>query len=199
MKINDLTKKLSKMLVGSAFALFAYTANATIITFGNSNLDRLDLAGVQTEGNFSYSAFGDGWELQISFANPGASLTTFFNGQGGEVGDEITFFNTNGALFSFESVDWRTLDNTGSNDFVIFQGFLGGALVDSLVIDGATTNFTALTGFGGPLDELKLTITRDGANALFIDNLALSTVDVSEPSMAVLFLIGLAALLRRKL
>ena len=104
MKINDLTKKLSKMLVGRAFALFAYTANATIITFGNSNLDRLDLAGVQTEGNFSYSAFGDGWELQNSFANPGASLTTFFNGQGGEVGDEITFFNTNGALFSFESV-----------------------------------------------------------------------------------------------
>ncbi|GLR70577.1 hypothetical protein [Agaribacter marinus] len=191
-------KIVSKFLTCAALIFTVTSVNATIITFGDNNVDRLDLAGVQSENDFSYSAFGDGWELQDVFGNPGASLTTFFNRQGGDVGDEITFFNNNGDLFSFGSVDWRTINDSGTNDFVIFQGFLGGALVDSLVLDGANENFTNIAGFGGALDQLTLTITRDGRNALLIDNLNLTTVKVPESSMAMLFLIGLVTLLRRK-
>lgn len=198
MYFSSYQKIISTFFTYAALIFTVSSVNATIISFGDTDVDRLDLAGIQNEGDFSYSSFGEGWELQDTFGNPGASLTTFFNDQDGDVGDEVTFFNKNGDLFSFESVDWRTINTIGNNDFVIFQGFLGGVLVDSLVIDGANTSFINVAGFGGILDQLTLTITRDGQNALLIDNLNLVAVDVPEPSMAMLFLIGFATLLRRK-
>lgn len=192
---------LIKSLATTLLLFSAFSAHSALITFGDDNLDRLDLAGAQTEDGFSYTATGEGWELQNTFGSPGASLATFFNVEGALLGDSISFVHTAGSLFSFDAIDWRSINMNGDNDHVLIEGFNGGALVDSLSITGVNTSFSTLTGFGGLLDALTITISFDGPNALLFDNLALTTVTsnaIPEPQIGLLMLLGAAALVRRQ-
>ncbi len=167
---------------------------AGLITFGTSNVDRLDLAGPQTEDGFTYEAtIGDGWELQTTFGNPPAALTTFFNGEGAGVGDTVVFGAVGGGLFTFDSVDFRTISNANS-DGILFTGSLGGSPTETLLLNFSTTSFSNIaSGFTGLMDQLTLTIVTDGSNAALIDNLALTPAAASvvpEPASLAIFGIG---------
>ena len=172
----------------------AGSARADLITFGTSDIDRLDLAGTQTEGAFNYTAFGDGWELQTVFGNPPAALVTYFNDEGSTAGNSVFFSRNNGGLFSFTSVDFRTiLDNT--SDTIEFTGVRNGIVTGTLAVSFSTTSFqTLLSNFSDPIDTLVIQVIGEGTNAAVFDNLVLNPVAIPEPT-ACLVLGGLAALL----
>jgi hypothetical protein len=173
--------------------LFSAGVQAAIITFGNSDLDRLDLAGTQTEGLFSYTATGSGWELQTTYGNPVAALVTFFNIQAASVGDVVSIVRTGGGQFTFDSIDWRTVRDANSDEVVI-EGFLGAGSVGSLNLTASSTSFVSESGFGGPIDMLQLRVSGEGFNARVFDNVTLTPVNVPEPGTLALLSLGLAGL-----
>jgi hypothetical protein len=155
---------------------------ADIITFGSSDIDRLDLAGTQTEGAFSYTSFGEGWELQTEFGNPPAALVTFFNDEGPMVGDSVFFSMTNGGLFSFASVDFATAQSIGS-DQVEFTGVRNGVVTDTLVLSFSSTTFqTIQSNFSSSIDTLVIQVTNVNSNGAIFDNLVVNPVAIPEPT-----------------
>lgn len=179
------------------------TSMAAVITFGNTDVDHLSSAGPQVEGDFTYQAtVGPGWEIQTAFGNPGGALTTFFNGEGALVGDTVEINLTAGGTFTFDSVDYRTILGSDSDD-VLITGFLGAASVGSLALTGSDVNFaTIASGFAGSIDLLRIEIiSGTGNNALMLDNFVLNAgppTQVPEPSSVALVLLGAAGLLRRR-
>jgi hypothetical protein len=156
-------------------------ARANVITFGTQNVDHLIAAMSQTEGLFTYQATaGQGWEITNSYGNPPATLTTFFNGEPALVGDTVEIRRTGGGTFNFNSVDFRTINSSGS-DRVAITGLLGAVPAGTLTLATSTTSYqTVPSGFAGsPIDLLRVQVTFDGNNALLMDNFVLT---VPEPT-----------------
>jgi len=187
----------------AAFLLSVAPARATTITFGTTNVDHLNVNSPRVEGDFTYTATGAGWETETSFGNPGAALSTFFDNEPSAVGDHVDFIRTGGGTFSFVGLDWRTILGSNSDD-VLVEGFLGVTLVNSLSLTNSSQTFVSASGFGGPIDLLRVRVTAAGGannNAMLLDNINLSTTAATAPEPASLTLLGmgLAALrLRRR-
>ena len=190
-----------KLVIATLALMLAVSApaHAATITFGVSSLDNLASAGAQVEAGFTYSATGAAWELQTIFSNPGAAATTWFNGQLPNAGDFMTFSQIGGGLFTFDSIQWATVESTlGAND-VIIEGFLGAALVGSVAITGSSATFQTQTGFAGPIDSLRIRVTSQALeNAMQFDNLVLTPTAVPEPGTLLLLGAGIAALVARR-
>jgi MYXO-CTERM domain-containing protein len=193
--MNTRSRCSMALVASAAIMVTAGVTNADVITFGNTAIDHLNQAGPQIEGNFSYTAtVGDGWELQTIYGNPPAALVTFFNVEGAFVGDMVEFEHVGGALFMFESIDFRTISSSGS-DQVVLTGYRDGAFVDSLALDYSTTVFqTVPSGFSEYIDLLVMEVTFDGNNAGIYDNVVLTPI----PAPGALALLGLAGLACRR-
>lgn len=180
-------------------------AAAAVVTFQNLVIDQLSTTGVHTEAGFNYEAtIGLGWEIQGIVGNPPSALATFFDDQASSVGDTVEFTKVGGGQFNFDSVDWRTLDDFSVNDQVSIVGYLSGSPTYTLVLNALSVPFqTAVSGFGGPIDLLKVEVTSTG-NARFLDNFTFSDVDtaaVPEPASLSIWglgLIGIAGVAWRK-
>ncbi len=193
----------------SALILASLTAvsgvGAQTVMFGASSLDHLGSAGTQTEAGFDYTATGAGWEIESVYGNPNSALVTFFNGEGSTLGDKVDFTRNGGGLFNFDSVDFRTLLNSNS-DQVILTGFLAGSPVGSLALNTSSISFqTVASGIAGPLDLLRVEVTFvSNSNALILDNLVFRAGEASAvPEPAAVSLLGagsvcLLALRRRR-
>jgi hypothetical protein len=196
-KPGALMTRFWAMFAGLGALLAVPTAShADFITFENKSIDRLDLAGPQVEGAFTYQAtVGDGWEVITAIGNPPSSLTTFFNDQGAEVGDIVEITRTGGGFFTFQAVDFRTILGSGSDDVAV-EGFSGATLVGTLNLTTSTTAFqTVGSGFAAtPIDRLRVRVTFDGQNALLLDNFNLTPGDAVVPEPASAMLLGLAGL-----
>lgn len=193
---SNLISKMAMLAFGGlAFPSYAL---ASVLTFGNTNVDRLDLAGTQSEDSFSYTASGAGWELETTYGHPGAALATFFNGEGSSVGNTVDIMLTGGGLFTFDSVDWKTVGIPG--DDVVLEGFLSGGLVDSLTLSADSRAWVTAGGFGGPVDLLRVRITGGlGNSAMVLDNVNLTIVDhVPAPASLTLIALGLAGIRYRR-
>jgi hypothetical protein len=193
-------RALIPILVVVALAVLMLTsgqARADIITFGTTAIDRLDLAGPQVEGSFTYEAIvGEGWEIVDNYSNPGYSLKTRWNRENPVVGDTVEFVRTDGGWFTFDSVDFATVLSSNS-DQVLFSGFLGSTIVGTLALDFSTSSpsayQTVLSGFSDAIDRLTLEVTfhmnEAGGNGASIDNVVL-TPTVPEPSTVSLWLLA---------
>lgn len=170
-------------------------ASATTITFGDANIDRLDLAGSITESGFQYQVvIGTGWELQTDFGNPGAALTTFYNDESAALDDFVSITRSGGGAFTFDSVDFRTITSEDS-DHIKISGLRNGSLVGALALTTPSTVFTTVAStFGGPVDKLFIEITSIGFSAAILDNFNLTEIDVPLPATLPLFATGLACL-----
>ena len=166
---------------------FPAAALAATITFGNGPVDQLQNAGPQTEAGFTYEATGLGWELEVLISNGGAALATFFNGEGAATGQRVDIALTGGGLFTFQSVDWRTVLGDNSDD-VSISGFREGVLVGGLLLLGSPTAFETFAVPFGPIDLLRVEVfAASGNNALILDNFVLEPVSAPEPTAMVLF------------
>lgn len=188
------------VVVTSAITLTGQS-DAAVITFSNKSLDPLLSSGPQSEAGFTYEAtVGIGWEVTTEEGNGPSALVTFYNGENGAVGDRVEFSRNGGGLFSFDSIDFRTILESGS-DQVTIRGLLGGVETESLVLNTSSLSYqTVLSGFTTVIDLLRVEISDDGGNAMVLDNLVLTEVAspsaVPEPgTLALLSLggIGLAA------
>lgn len=189
---------MGKRLFGllAILLLSAVQARADVITFGTGNTDQLGSAGPQVEGAYTYQATGDGWEIENALGNPPSALATFFNGEISSLGDSVEFSRTDGGDFNFDSVDYSTIGT--QFDQLLFSGYLNGNLVDTIHIDAATAglaDFHTVAGFGGPIDQLVVSIDHIGdfpRGAMLLDNLTLSSdaAAVPEPSSIALLAIG---------
>lgn len=196
-----------KFPVALLFAGWVGCANASLLTFEHLIIDRLDLAGVQTEGDFSYLAVGFGWEV-IDFpgwrppiGNPPSALSTFGSGPISESpleGDYVDIFLTEGGLFSFNSVDFRTAltGQYGNSDDVTIFGLLNGIEVDSLdLFDSSLLFLTVDSGFTNPIDTLRVQIALHGhSDAMVLDNFNLTPSRAPLPASVQLVMLGLAVL-----
>ena len=166
---------------------------ANVISFGTDAVDELHVAGVVTEGAFQYQATGLGWELvndpeRPERGNPPASLATVYNGDGPTVGDRVDFSLIGGGLFTFASVDFRTTTAAAAMD-VSLTGYLGASPVGLLnLTDSSETFQTVLSGFDDPIDLLRVSLTQQGNDAMFLDNLIVTPI----PEPAALLLAALA-------
>jgi hypothetical protein len=172
------------------FSMAAGGASAAVITFGSQSIDHLDQAGTKTEAGFKYTAFGVEWELQTSFAQSGAALATVFNGVPPLAGSRVDIVSSTAAQFVFSSIDWKTTVTFNANDVVV-EGFLGASLVGSLSLTGENTSFQTATGFGGPIDLLRIRVTNGSGSAMIFDNVVLNA-PAAVPEPATLALAGLA-------
>lgn len=180
-----------------SLALWASSASANLITFENLSIDRLDLAGVQVEGEFSYFATGIGWEVVGSRGNPPSMLATFWDDEDSTTGDFVDIFMSKGGLFYFNSVEFATptaRDRAPADD-VRFIGLLGGVEIDSFRIDTDSILFRERDPhFEQPIDRLRVQVARKyGFAGTFLDNINL-TPEVPAPSTVPLFAMGLACL-----
>lgn len=181
--------------------LLTGNAYATLITFESLVIDRLDQAGIQSEGPFQYEAtIGDGWELSDRNTTSNSHLSTFVDLEPSEVGDIVEFTRTNDGLFSFNSVDFATAGTANSDD-VRFTGFNNGVIVDLFVITNSTASRsvfeTVVFDFGAPIDLLQVQVVGNtGSNGMRLDNIDLTLVAdaIPEPTTLALFGIGLAGL-----
>lgn len=97
---------IAGMIAGAILTTSVSMASAATITFGSSNIDRLDVAGVQVEDGFQFEAVvGTGWEITDNRTTSNSHLTTFNNGEASAVDDAVEFRPVNGGLFLFNSVD----------------------------------------------------------------------------------------------
>lgn len=174
--------------------LCASSASANLITFEDLSIDRLDLAGVQTEGEFSYVATGIGWEVVSSRGNPPSMLATFWNDEDSATNDFVEIFMNNGGLFYFNSFDFATptdRDRAPADD-VRFIGYVGGVEIDRFRIDVDTVVFRPRDPrFEMPIDLLRVQVARKyGFAGTFLDNLSV-TPEVSVPGSGLLLGVGL--------
>ena len=174
----------------------ARRGDADVITFGTDDIDHLNQAGVQTEGAFRYQAtIGAGWELIIIEGNPPAALATFWDDESASVGDTVDITAVGNAQFTFQSVDFRTVLASNSDD-VTLTGFLSGVPAGTLSLTASAVTFqTVPSGFGGPIDLLRVRVVghdlggADLANAMILDNVNLT---IPEPAAALPGMIALA-------
>jgi hypothetical protein len=174
------TKSLLAALL--ATLLNISSVGAVPITFGNANVDRLDLQPPIVESGFQYNVVsGTGWELQTWFSNPGAALATFFSGQYAFPGDT-----------TFAAVDYRGLEGRGQD--LLFAGFLAGAPTgQTLLITTNPDSFqTFASGFTTAIDRLTITVSSLESSAGIIDNLVLNPVPEIRASAAAVPLACLA-------
>jgi len=168
------------LAASAAFLLLTLPAAAVPITFGNADVAVLSAAGVQSEADFNYEATGTGWELQTLFSNPGAALATFFNDQGTEPGQTVSFTLAGGGLFTFSSFDLRAVDDRPSDPFDLIGFVLG---VPTQLYSGAGTSSTFASfdpGFTAAIDRLDLVATGFIGRASIFDNLELNAVGTPE-------------------
>ena len=190
--------RICTLLCLALLAGFGNSASASLITFGNTDIDLLELAGSQSEDGFSYQATGLGWELQTMFGNLEGALATRFNDSGSAVGDQVEFTRTGGGVFTFDSIDFAT----GSDvkfDNVTISGYLAGNLVGFVEIAVPTpspSSFQWVAGFLGSIDLLRIEVTATGDSAVFLDNLNLTAEPFQTviPEPATAGLLGVAAL-----
>lgn len=176
-------------------------AFASTFDFGTDSVDRLDLNGPLTQDGFEGAATGDGWEAQTLFSMGGAALTTFFNGQGSDVGDTFELTRTDGDVFGFGGLAWRTISGDDS-DQVLVEGLAGGFVTGSLALTESSTDFLFAGGNAGfgLIDTLRFTVTFDGSNAMLFDDVILDTAAVPLPASLPLLIggIGFLAFGRRR-
>jgi hypothetical protein len=189
-----------RFIAGVALMLVGASVNAATITFGETYIDRLDLAGPQIEGDYTYQAFGEGWEIQEDeFGNPPAALVTFWNDEGAVSGDYVDLYRTDGDTFYLQQLDYWSRDPEYRSNFVTVTGYQDGSIVGEFVIGQATIDpfLTVTSSFGGAVDLLRLSVS-GGGSATTIDNIALTAVPV--PAAVWLFGSALAGLgwFRRK-
>lgn len=183
-------------LVSVVLLAWSSLSNASTITFGTNNVDRLDLAGTQVEDGFAYTASGAGWELQNTFAQAGSALTTFFNGEGSSSSQLVSIVKVGGGTFTFQSLDFSTI-SFANNDQVLVTGLLNNVAVGSLNLNfGQPGAFlTVASGFSASIDELRISVTPSFVTASFIDNVVLGSVTaVPEPEIYAMMLAGLGIL-----
>lgn len=167
----------------------AGSAMGSVITFGTTAVDHLNLSGARTEAGYTYQAYGVEWELETGFGNPGAGLATVYNGLPPAVGDRVDIVSSVASLFTFASIDWRTTVTSQAHDVVI-EGYLAGGLVGAINLTNQNLSWQTLAGFTGAIDLLRIRVTNNVGSAMIFDNLVLSPATVPEP--ATLALAGLA-------
>ncbi|MEZ5502174.1 MAG: hypothetical protein R3E50_05785 [Halioglobus sp.] len=200
-----MTKRIPGLLV-LLLAGWIDTTTASILTFEHLVIDRLDLAGTQTEGDFSYLAVGPGWEVidypgwRPPIGNPPSALSTFGSGpieQSPVAGDYVDIFLTAGGFFSFNSVDFRTAltGKYGNSDDVTLIGLIDGVPVDTLdLFDSSLQFLTVDSGFTKPINRLRVQIAISGhSDAMILDNFNM-TPSIPIPATLSLFAIALAGL-----
>lgn len=185
--------------------IYCLNAQAAVVTFENRVVDRLDLLGLQHEGNIQYQAHGEGWELNDYRRTGDSFIATRFNGENPVLGDKVDFSYSSGSLFRFIRIDYEA-SPFNDTDIVTVKGFFGSLLVGSAVIDGESPDrdifLTEFSSFSSPLDRLSIEVTYVGqGGGIKLDNIILENITaVPLPASGVLFLSGISffVLFRRK-
>ncbi|MBT5230788.1 MAG: hypothetical protein HOM11_11010 [Methylococcales bacterium] len=180
--------------------MLPFSAFASVITFENKVIDRLDLAGVQTEGDVSYQAFGEAFELTDRNQVSNSFLATRFNLENPVLGDHIDF-TMSGHLFKFVQLDFASSPFNDTDDVTV-RGFLNDTLVGEVLIDLDSPDrfeyLTALSTFSSPINLLSIEITRVGnGGGIRLDNIELISA-VSLPSSLSMFGLGMLLFAARK-
>lgn len=179
--------------IAVAIASVAIPATATTITFENLNID--PFTGSQTEGDFTYEVIsGNSWAISSLSGNPGSSLAPGIE-DFPSAGNTIVVFLTDGGLFTFDSFDFASFDSRLS-DTVNFFGEVNSVDTESLLgINSTTPTFsTQNLEFAAAIDRLRIEVASPGDTILFLDNLELTPVTVSESVPEPSVTLGLLAL-----
>jgi hypothetical protein len=192
--------RVSLYLVLFVGLMLPFSAFASVITFENKVIDRLDLAGVQTEGDVSYQAFGEAFELTDRNQVSNSFLATRFNLESPVLGDHIDF-TMSGDLFKFVQLDFASSPINDTDDVTV-KGFRNNILVGKMLIDIDSPDdkvyLTALSTFVSPIDLLSIEVTRVGnGGGIRLDSIELISVVPLPPSIA-LFGLGVFLLVVRK-
>ena len=119
-----------RFIASMALMLIGVSANGATITFGEAYIDRLDLAGPQIEGDYTYQAFGEGWEIQEDeFGNPPAALVTFWNDESPALADYVELYRTDGEVFYLQQLDYWSRDPEYQSNLVTITGYRDGSVV----------------------------------------------------------------------
>jgi hypothetical protein len=191
-RVGSAIKRLAILAVAGCLwsSALAPAGRATIITFGNTN-HNLGLSPY-TEGGFTFQTGNttSPWAVTTTTGNPPACLAEGFSSA--FPGDEVDAFLTGGGLFTFNSFDVNAVT---SSDTINLIGDVGGVATQQLLgvgnVSTSNTWVTRASGFGAPIDRLKIIFVSKAQFAVSLDNLNLTPVTVPEP--ASLTLLGLAA------
>lgn len=204
--MNKCKQLTAALTLGMALMAAVTSANAAVITFGTDSVDRLDLAGAQTEDGFEYSTNTSGWEITSARGNAPAALVTFFNDEGSTLGDTLDIAKSDGGLFLFDSVDFRGQDGADSEQ-VRLIGILD--MIEIFTIDLIATNdlfqnrLGAIvdSGMAGNIDLLRLEVLSNVGQTMILDNFTFSDVNaqpVNAPTSLFLLASGMVLLLNIK-
>ena len=224
--INKKTMKTSKATVAAiaAFSLGAISANAAVIVGTNftgrtissttATITDYTLNGVSSPGNWTVVGAGSlftstdatgrfapadnapSWNVTIPLT-VGASAIDL---------DDVTInfesFSNAGASkvpTNFAPANNVTVEIRDSMNFLLATQNLGqvsGNTADAWI--GIYTNFAPVTLAASQVYSLKITAAGDGGNNLGIDSFVINGTVVPEPSVALLGVLGLVSLLRRR-
>ena len=188
---------LKNLLIATIAALFASTAsaNATTIDFGDYNDTNFGNGDTYSEDGYTFT-HDSGDEFAIT-AWPGdvygSSLFVGYSAQA-EPGDTISIKRSNGELFTFDSVQYRSGLNGSISEGMKLVGLVEGVAVFTISNLQSSSNVwdTLDSELRNFIDELQIVSVSQGVGELLLDNFEFSEVPL--PAAVWMFLAGLGGL-----